>query len=140
MTMKEKIKVGYIGLGRRGRYVLYKCFGAMKDVEITTVCDYRQEAIDWIIDKMKEKELPLPKKTTTDYHDIINDPEIDAVIVMTGWDTHVKCAIESLKAGKYTAIEVGGAYDIADCYDLIAAHEETGAPLMMLENCCYGRR
>lgn len=140
IKMKEKIKVGYIGLGSRGTDMLCKCFGAMKDVEITWVCDCRTEAIDAAIGALKEKGLPLPRKTTTDYREIISDPDVDAVVVMTGWDMHVKCAVESLKAGKYTAIEVGGCCDLSECYDLIAAYEETGVPLMMLENCCYGRR
>jgi len=43
-------------------------------------------------------------------------------------------------AGKYTAIEVGGAYDLEECFRLIEVYEKTGTPLMMLENCCYGRR
>ena len=47
---------------------------------------------------------------------------------------------DSLKAGKYTAVEVGCAYDLSECYELVKAYEENGAPLMMLENCCFGRR
>ena len=27
-----------------------------------------------------------------------------------------------------------------ECFDLIDTYEKTGVPLMMLENCCYGRR
>ena len=37
--MKEKIKVGYIGIGRRGRSVLGYCVSEMADVEVKTVCD-----------------------------------------------------------------------------------------------------
>ncbi len=77
---------------------------------------------------------------TKDYHDIINNSEIDAVIIMTGWSGRTKMVIETMKAGKYVGVEVGCADDISECYDLVKAYEETGVPVMMLENCCYGRR
>ena len=44
-----------------------------------------------------------------------------------------------MKAGKAVASEVGGAYSVQQCWDLVRAHEETGMPCMLLENCCYGR-
>ena len=137
--MKNKIKIGYIGLGRRGMLVLKECFSEMKDVEIGTVCDVDAEKMSSAVEMLKSKNLPAPK-VTTDYSDILRDETIDAVVVMTGWNMHVKCAIDSLKAGKYTAIEVGCAYDISECYALLEAYESTNAPLMMLENACYGRR
>jgi len=49
-------------------------------------------------------------------------------------------AIEAMRAGKYVAIEVGCAETIDSCFDLVNAYEETKIPVMMLENCCYGRR
>lgn len=79
-------------------------------------------------------------KLTMDYNDIISDPEIDAVILMTGWEGRAELAAKAMMAGKYTAIEVGCAFDISECYQLIEAYETSKTPLMMLENCCYGRR
>jgi len=70
----------------------------------------------------------------------MKDDSIDAIIIMSGWNTHVELATASVLAGKYTAVEVGCAYTLQECHDLIAAYEKTKAPLMMLENCCYGRR
>ncbi|MBO5069379.1 MAG: Gfo/Idh/MocA family oxidoreductase [Roseburia sp.] len=136
--MKEKIKVGYIGLGGRGMSVLKLCFSDMQDVEIRALCDWEEDRVQQAVSMLNEKGKPSPY-TTTDYKEILADDEIDAVIIMTGWHTHVKLAKESMLAGKYTAVEVGCAYDIQECHDLIEAYEKTGAPLMMLENCCYGR-
>ena len=136
--MKEKIKIGYIGLGRRGFAMLKDCFADMPDVEITTVCDWSEEKLQKTVDMLTEKGRPAPK-TTADYNDIMNDDQIDAVIIMSGWNTHVDLAKASMLAGKYTAVEVGCAYDLRQCFELINAYEQTKAPLMMLENCCYGR-
>ncbi len=136
--MKNKIKIGYIGLGRRGYAMLNQCFSEMSDVEITTLCDWDEKKSQKAADMLKEKGKPAPK-ITTDHMDIMNDPEIDAIIIMSGWNTHVELAKAGMLAGKYVGVEVGCAYDLQQCFDLIETYEQTKSPLMMLENCCYGR-
>ena len=137
--MKSQITVGYIGLGRRGSGVLRECFSQMKDVRIKTLCDLVPERVAKGQELVQEKGGYIPAGTL-DYHDILNDPEVDAVIIMTGWSGRPALAMESMRAGKYTAIEVGCADTLEECYDLVRTYEETGMPVMMLENCCYGRR
>lgn len=137
--MKERIKIGYVGLGRRGFHVLKNEFLQMKDVEIKTICDLNAEKMQRACDEFAKSGAPAPA-TTTDYRTILCDPEIDAVVIMIGWSGRPQIAMESMRAGKYTAIEVGEADTLDECYELIRTYEETGTPLMMLENCCYGRR
>ena len=57
----------------------------------------------------------------------------------TPWDDHINLACFAMRAGKYTGMEVGGAYSLDDCWKLVRTFEETGTPCMLLENCCYGR-
>jgi len=137
--MKEKIRIGYIGLGRRGKGVLKGCFSKMDDVEIVGLCDWGEDNFEAALSVLEEKGKAKPY-TTTDYTKLLSDDSIDAIVIMTGWDTHVELMKASMLAGKYTAVEVGCAYDIQQCHDLIEVYEKTGSPLMMLENCCYGRR
>lgn len=68
------------------------------------------------------------------------DENVNTVIIATSWEYHVPIAIAAMRAGKATAVEVGGAYSVNDCYELVRAYEETGTPFMFLENCCFGRR
>lgn len=137
--MKEKIKLGYIGLGRRGSGVLRACYSKMKDVEVAYICDLSEERIAKCKAIIEENGGYTPK-TTQDYHDILNDPEIDAVAIMTGWSGRPDIAMEAMRAGKYAAVEVGCADTLDECFDLVQTYEETGVPVMMMENCCYGRR
>lgn len=137
--MKDKVRVGYIGLGLRGVGMLKKCFSEMNDVELVALCDWDEAKLAEISTYLEEKGKAKPY-TTKDYKDLMNDDSIDAIVIMTGWDTHVELAKASMRAGKYTALEVGCVYDIHECYELIEVYEETKTPLMMLENCCYGRR
>jgi len=137
--MKKKVKIGYVGLGRRGKFVLQECFSQMEDVEITAICDLYEERLEegrQICIENGQKE-PI---ATTNYSDIINNPDIDAIVLMTWWEGRPQLAMQSMLAGKYTAVEVGGAMDISECYELIDVYEKTKTPLMMLENVCYFRR
>jgi predicted dehydrogenase len=43
--------------------------------------------------------------STTDYHEIFADPEIDLVMICTRHNLHGKMVLESLKAGKHTFVE-----------------------------------
>ena len=137
--MKSKIKIGYIGLGRRGMSVLEKNIVHMKDVEVTYVSDLSEARMKAAADVIY-KEMGDTPKAAADYREILRDESVDAVFIMNGWDGRVNMAIEAMRAGKYVAIEVGCAESLESCFELVNAYEETKIPVMMLENCCYGRR
>ena len=44
--MKETLKIGYIGLGRRGSGILQRCLCHMEDVEILYLCDTEQARLE----------------------------------------------------------------------------------------------
>ena len=137
--MKETVKLGYVGLGRRGFGMFDTCFTEMADVQIVAICDLDPAKLEKGAACLKEKGRPAPDMYT-DYHDMLKDPSIDGVVIMTGWNDRLQCAMDCMEAGKYTTIEVGCAYDLSECYKLIEVYERTKTPIMMLENCCYGRR
>lgn len=137
--MKEKIRIGYIGLGRRGMNVLEEQFSKMKDTSVTALCDMSDERLERAKKAVTENSSVVPY-LTKDYKEVISDPEIDAVVIMIGWSGRPEMAMEAMRAGKYVAIEVGCADTLEECFDLVKTYEETGSPVMMLENCCYGRR
>jgi len=136
---KDRVRIGYIGLGRRGFGMFKNNIAKMNDVDVLWLCDFDEKKIERAQECLVAGGKPQAR-STTDYKELLADPDVDAVLVMTGWDTHIECALASLRAGKYTAMEVGGAYDISECYALVDAYEQNATPLMMLENCCYGRK
>lgn len=136
--VKEKIKVGVVGLGRRGDIIVQHCLAKMADVDVVTICDGYEPYLEKTA-KYFDNEGKKRPKFTTNYDDIVNDEEIDAVVILTGWEDHIPLAKKAMRKGKYTAIEVGCAFDLNECFELLEIHEQTGAQLMMLENCCYGR-
>ena len=136
--MKEKIKIGYVGLGRRGASMLKHALVKMNDVEITVLCDLIEDRLNEGAKIVTDEGRPTPV-LTKNYDDVLNNPELDAIMLFTGWDNRVSLAKQSMLAGKYTAIEVGCAANIEECFELVDIYEKTGVPLMMLENACYGK-
>ena len=136
--MKETIKVAVIGIGNRGQSLLKHCILPQPGVQVVAVCDRYEDRVKLGVDMVLEAGQPQPK-ATQDYRELLDMPELDAALILTSWESHINLACDFMRAGKYTAIEVGGAYSVDDCWKLVRTHEETGTQCMILENCCYGR-
>ena len=144
--VNEKLKIGFIGVGRRGAAygmtdgsigLLGNVLKNSDEVVVTVICDKYQERLGAAAQKIVAHGYPLPRQTT-DYKEVMN-AGVDAIIISTSWDMHVKVAIEGMKAGIPVAIEVGGTYNIDDCWKLVDCYEETGTPVFFMENCCYNK-
>ncbi|MCI9572799.1 MAG: Gfo/Idh/MocA family oxidoreductase, partial [Lachnospiraceae bacterium] len=134
--MKD-IRIGFIGLGGRGYGLLEWAVLPQKE-QVVAVCDVYEDRVQKGAELVEKFGQARPA-AYTDYHDVMKDENVNTVIVATAWETHVEIALAAMYAGKAVAVEVGGAYEIRDCYDLVEAYEKTGTPFMLLENCCFGR-
>lgn len=136
--MKDKIRIGMIGLGARGTGLLEMVYVQHPDVEFAAVCDRYMDRCEKAAKIIEDSGRNRPV-ITTDYKEVLTMPEVDAVILCTSWDHHVNLCIEAMEAGKPVGCEVGGAYSVRECWKLVEAHERTKVPVMMMENCVYGR-
>ena len=134
----ENIKIGYIGLGCRGKDLLENIVLAQKE-QVVAVCDVYEDRAREGAKVVEAAGQPTPF-VSTDYKDIIANEEVNTIIIVTAWESHVEIALAAMYAGKAVAMEVGGAYSLEDCYKLVDAYEKTKTPFMFLENCCFGRR
>lgn len=133
----RKIKLGVIGIGKRGKAMM-KTFLAIPEYDIVAISDKYEDRLVEGYDIVKELRNYETKKYQN-YHDLLNDPEVEAVFVASSWEEHIRMAIEAMKAKKIVGIEVGGAYSIEECWQLVRTYEETKTPIMLMENCCYDR-
>ncbi|MEI7435799.1 MAG: Gfo/Idh/MocA family oxidoreductase [bacterium] len=133
----DEIKLGLIGLGARAETLLVSLFAA-RDINVTAVCDLSSKAADKI-KGIFARNGRKPPDAYTDYRDLLQRDDVEAVMISTSWNSHLPIATAALKAGKYAAFEVGGASSTDELWELVRASEQTGTPCMMLENCCYGR-
>ena len=138
--MCQTKKIAVVGFGQRGLLLLRGVIVLAAQeygVEVATVYDTFADRTEAAAQAVLEKTGKAPLAATS-YQQILDDPEIEAVIITAAWEAHVDLAIAAMKAGKHAAVEVGGAYAIEDCWRLVEAHKQTGKHCMMLENCCYG--
>ncbi len=136
--MGKKVTLGLIGLGARGIGLLKTVFLHHEDVEFAVVCDVYEDRCQEAAELIEKSGRPRPQ-TTLDYKDILKMKHVDAVILCTSWENHLNLAIEFMEAGKYVGCEVGGAYTVQECWKIVEAYERTRVPVMLLENCVYGR-
>ncbi len=138
MVTREKLNVAVIGVSGRGMGLL-SLLCNMDDVRVTVVSDLYDDRMQMAAEQAM-KEAGYRPLSIRDYREVVQRDDVDCVITPSSWSSHIRIAIASMKAGKPVAIEVGGAYSIRECWDLVNTYEETGVDCMMLENCCYGRK
>ena len=137
MHKDNVVRLGIVGLGQRTETLLVSLFAAEK-VDVVAICDLSESRIT-LIQNIFAKNGRSNPEAYQDYRELITRDDIDAVIIPTSWNSHLPIAMEVMKAGKYAAIEVGGASSTEELWQLVHASEQCDASCMMLENCCYGR-
>ncbi|MDO6492240.1 MULTISPECIES: Gfo/Idh/MocA family protein [unclassified Cellulophaga] len=137
----HNLKIGMIGVGLRGTNHLDNLL-LRDDITITAICDIDPKRIDIAVNKITSKGQKKPLtfgKDDYDYRNLLDLNNVDAVIISTPWLWHTLMAKDTMRAGKYTGLEVSAANTMEECWDLVNTHEETGTHLMILENVNYRR-
>lgn len=132
----KKLKIGIIGLGGRG-WGICKLNEFIPQMEITAICDNYEPFIERALEELEKQDCH--PAVYRNYKELLQSGLIDAVLIITSWEAHVEMAIDALNLGIPCGLEVGGVFDIQQCWDLVRAWERTKTPFMFLENCCYGR-
>ncbi len=140
MSDLKKVRIGAVGLGGRGRSMLGLLL-QVPGVVCPAVCDKVPERVEEGIDVVESVPgMDYEVHGYTDYKEMIEKEELDALFVATTWITHAKIAIAGMNAGLNVAMEVGGAASIEECWEMVRTSERTGKFCMLLENCCYDRK
>ena len=120
------LKVGIIGAGRIGKVHITSISTRVKDASIKTVADpfMNDETAAWA------KSMGV-EHVTKDYKEIIDDPEIDAVLICSSTDTHSPISVEAIKAGKHVFCEKPIDHDIDKIQAVIDALKGTNLKYMV---------
>ncbi len=138
---KDKVRLGYIGVGERGMSHISE--GTLRDdVEVVAICDTQERSLKRCREFIAKRGRPAATEYTGGldaYKKLLDRKDIDAVIIATPWEFHHPQAIDAMKAGKYVGCEVIAGLTMEDHWDIVHTSEKTGIPYMTLENVCYRR-
>ena len=121
-----KLKIGFIGCG--GIANQKHLPGMSQQTEYVDLCAF----CDLIPERAEKaaKEYGTPDaKVYTDYHELLSDPTIDAVHVLTPNIAHCEITVAALEAGKHVLCEKPMAATPEDAQKMLDARDRTGKML-----------
>lgn len=140
-TAGEKARIGFIGVGLRGRNHLNNLL-LREDVIVPAICDLDPDALEKaqaLIVKGGQAKAEEYSGNEYAYRDMLQRSDLEGVIICTPWLWHTRMSVDAMRAGKYAGVEVSAANTLEECWDLVNTYEETGVPVMIMENVCYRR-
>ena len=121
----NKLNIGIVGAGRIGNVHAESITYHIPEADVVRVTDGMEASAK----KLAER-FGIPKYSA-DYMDIINDPEIDAVLVCSPTPTHADISIAAMKAGKHVFCEKPVHTSIDRIKEVAKVAEETGRKLQI---------
>ncbi len=117
------VRVGAIGLGYWGPNIV-RNLDALPDADVAALCDVKADALAAVARR-------YPGARTTDrYQDLLDDPSIEAIAVVTPVATHAHVVTAALEAGKHVFVEKPLAASSAEAVALVELAEARGLVLM----------
>ena len=134
----SRIGVGILGTGRRG-YELGTCIIDLydkTDLEIRALCNRTrvrmEEAETSFLSKYWEQHDVSPSIALYDKHDdLINDPNVDLIMIVTPTYAHAEQAVAALRSGKKVFLDKPIAQNLEGALSIRRAEHEQNNPLVM---------
>lgn len=129
----KKIKHGIIGLGWFGEKHA-EALSGLPNVELHSFCTRNAERLAEVGKTFGVTRLH------TDYHQMLADPELESVSVVTMWDQHVAPTLAALAAGKHVFLEKPMASTVEDCDAIVDAAKQASGHFMVGHICRFNPR
>lgn len=120
ISHNDKIRLGVIGYGVQGHFDLATAL-KVPNVEFAGICDLYTGRLD----NAKEK-FGKDLFTTRNYKELLDRPDIDAVIIATTDCWHARIALDALAKGKHVYCEKPMVYKIKEGHPVMAAAKKAG--------------
>ncbi|HRF61002.1 MAG TPA: Gfo/Idh/MocA family oxidoreductase [Fimbriimonadaceae bacterium] len=131
--MSKKLKIGLIGTGGIAVGCHMPGYASIPDqCEMVAACDVNREAATKAAEKFGIA------RVTTDYKELLADPEIDAVSVTTPNAFHMQPTIDALRAGKHVLCEKPLAMNADEARAMCRAAKESGKLLQVALQTRFG--
>jgi predicted dehydrogenase len=118
------VVLGQVGLGYWGPNLL-RNFNGLAQARVKVCCDLDEVALRRVGDQYPGMAI------TTDYGELLGDPEVEAVIVTAPTPSHYELAKAALLTGRHVFVEKPIALAVTEGEELVALAEATGRVLMV---------
>jgi predicted dehydrogenase len=126
MAEQQRIRIGLIGLGLIAQAVHIPNLATLRDRYVVThVCDLSRTVAEEIAD-----ELPGSVRVSTDWRGVCDDPDVDAVLIMTP-GAHGPITLGALHAGKHVLVEKPLSVTVREAREIEAAAVAAGRVLQV---------
>ncbi|WP_189019704.1 Gfo/Idh/MocA family protein [Paenibacillus marchantiophytorum] len=120
----NKLKIGVIGAGSISD-MHFESYSKQADAQLVAVCDLNRT-------RAEEKAAKYGiAQIYTDYHELLANPEIDAVSICTWNNTHAEISIAALRAGKNVLVEKPLCKTVEEANRIQEAVRESGKTLQV---------
>lgn len=119
------VTIGVIGAGLFAQTVLLPALRRLPRVRLRTIATQTGLSARHAADRLSFE------RCTTEAGEVLDDPEIQAVIIATRHDLHARLAIDALRRGKHVLVEKPLALTAADVSAVLAAHAASSRILMV---------
>jgi myo-inositol 2-dehydrogenase / D-chiro-inositol 1-dehydrogenase len=123
--MTRQVNIAVIGTGRMGSVHTRNLRRSLPDANLVAVCDIRLEVAQAIAG-----ELGIPR-AVKDYHELLEDQEIEAVLIATSTDTHAFILKDAAAAGKQVFCEKPLALELESIDEALSVVEQCGVKLQV---------
>ncbi len=123
--MKRKVNIAVIGTGRMGSVHVANLVRNIPEANLVAICDIRLEVAQQVAD-----ELGI-QRVVKDYHELLQDNEIEAVLIATSTNTHADIIMDSAKAGKHIFCEKPLALELDRIDEALSAVEKASVKLQV---------
>jgi len=126
-SKRRKLKAGIIGVGDISIMHApgYKDFDRG---ELYAIADINEQLL-----RRREEEWQVPK-AYTDYRDLLADPEIDLVEIITPHHLHKPMVLDAATAGKHVSVQKPMSLSIREAEEMIEATRKAGVRFKVFEN------
>lgn len=119
-----RVGIGLIGAGHFATGTLIPALKALRHVRLRGVC-----SAGGLSAKSAASRHGF-EYCSSDYHELLADEQIHAVVIATRHDTHARVAAEAVRAGKHVFVEKPLALNREQLGEVVSAEAETGKILM----------
>ena len=123
MAVKDRVRVGLVGLGRIGRFHAANLAGHIPLAELVRIVDANENVARDNSERLGGVEW------STDYADLLDDPEIEAVVVASPTPLHAEMSEAAAAAGKHVLCEKPISLDRGRTYEVIEAVRSAGVKM-----------